>query len=408
VLVVDDNATNRHILEEWLRGWEMQPVTAGDGLTALDLLWHRVAQGRPYPLVLLDARMPDTDGLALAAKIRQRAELSQTRIIMLTSEERPGDRARSRQLKISANLLKPLYPSELQETILRVMSYQGDGEPLTDSPGVVQRPPSEDPAPLKLRILIAEDNEFNQELLEHLLTRQGHVPTMTTNGLEALALLERDPFDLLLLDIHMPELDGFQVVRAIRERERTVGGYLPVIAVTARSRKEDREICLQAGMDEYLVKPLNAADLWAAIDRVLKTRQPHKLPGLDLLDPPVLLAACGGDATILRKMCRTLQARVPEHLAAIRDALGDQDAPRLREAAHKFCGMLSAFSTVASDQAADLEDLAARGQLDEAPPLVERLETVVQALVPLTGGLSLESLRDQVGAAGDPDRTSRP
>ena len=302
VLVVDDNATNRHILEQWLRGWEMEPVVAGDGLTALDLLWHRVAQGRPYPLVLLDARMPDTDGLALAAKIRQRAELSQTRIIMLTSGDRPGDRARSRTLEIAANLLKPLHPGELLQTILRVMSCQGGGEPLTDPSGVVQQPPSEDPAPEKLRILVAEDNEFNRELLEHLLTRQGHLPVMTTNGLDALALLERHPFDLLLLDVHMPGLDGFHVVRAIRERERMLGGHLPVIAVTARSRKEDREICLQAGMDEYLVKPLNAADLSAAIDRVLQTRQPHKPPGPDLLDPHVLLAACGGDATMLRKM----------------------------------------------------------------------------------------------------------
>jgi CheY-like chemotaxis protein len=288
------------------------------------------------------------------------------------------------------------------------MSYQGAGEPLIDTPGVVPRPLSEDPAPVKLRILVAEDNEFNRELLEHLLTRQGHSPTMTTNGLEALALLERDRFDLLLLDIHMPELDGFQVVRAIRERERTVGGYLPVIAVTARSRKEDREICSQAGMDEYLVKPLDAADLWGAINRVLRTRQPHKPPGLDLFDPPVLLAACGGDAAMLRKMCRTLQARFPEHLSAIRGALGDQDAPRLREAAHKLCGMLSAFSTVASDQAAELEDLAARGQLGEAPPLVERLETVVQEIVPLASNLSVESLREHVGAVGDPDRSGGP
>jgi two-component system sensor histidine kinase/response regulator len=397
VLVVDDNATNRRILKEWLRGWGMEPAAAGDGLTALDLLWHRVAQGRPYPLVLLDALMPDTDGLALAAKIRQRAELSRTRIIMLTSGERPGDRARSRPLEIAANLLKPLHSKELLETILQVMSDQGGSEPSTDSPGLVQRPPSEGPSPVKLRILVAEDNEFNRDLVEHLLTRQGHVPTMTTNGLEALASLERDTFDLLLLDVHMPELDGFQVVRAIRERERTAGSHLPIIALTARSRKEDREICLQAGMDEYLVKPLNPADLWAAIDRVLKPRQDPdpKPPRPDLLDRTVLLAACGDDATMLQKMCRTFQARVPEHLAAIRDASRAQDAPRLREAAHKFCGMLSAFSKVAGDQAADLEDLAARGHLKEAPPLVERLETTVQELVPLISGLSLESLRGQ-------------
>src|SRR5262249_16123895 len=173
-------------------------------------------------------------------------------------------------------------------------------------------------------------------------------------------------FDLLLLDIHMPELDGFQVVGAIRERERTAGGHLPVIALTARSRKEDRERGLRAGMDEDLAKPFTPADLWAAIHPGLGTPPPPPPPPPHLPHRPpppppprggspaprVRLAACGGDPAMLRKMCRSLQSRVPEYLAAIRDALRDQDALRLREAAHKFYGMLSAFSTAAGDQAA--------------------------------------------------------
>jgi two-component system, sensor histidine kinase and response regulator len=253
-----------------------------------------------------------------------------------------------------------------------------------------------------LRILAAEDNDFNRDLLEHMLARLGLAAAMAVNGREALALLEREPFDLLLLDIHMPELDGFQVIGAIRERERTAGGHLPVIALTARSRQEDRERCLQAGMDECLTKPFNAADLWAAMDRVLRTRPPRQPPRLDLLEPLVLLAACGGDPAMLRKMCRSLQSRVPEHLAAVRGAVRDQNAPRLREAAHKFYGMLSAFSTVAGDQAADLEDHAAQGQLEEAQPLVERLETMTQELMRLAGDLSLDALRQQAGRADDP------
>ena len=408
VLIVDDNATNRHILEEWLRGYSMEPTAVGDGVTAMAALWHGVAQGRPYPLVLLDGRMPDIDGLALAAKIRQQPELSATRIILLTSGDRPGDLTRARQLGISANLLKPLQQRELMETILRVMGHQGDPEGLPVSPAVVRPPIPEGLVGVPLRILAAEDNEFNRDLLEHMLARLGLSAAMAVNGREALALLEREAFDLLLLDIHMPELDGFQVVGAIRERERTAGGHLPVIALTARSRKEDRERCLRAGMDEYLAKPFTAADLWAAIDRVLRTRPPRKPPRLDLLDPPVLLAACGGDPTMLRKMCRSLQSRVPEHLAAIRDALHDQDALRLREAAHKFCGMLSAFSTVAGDQAADLEDLAARGLLNEALPVVEQLDKCATELARLAGGLTIETLRKQAEPADDPNRTASP
>jgi CheY-like chemotaxis protein len=232
-----------------------------------------------------------------------------------------------------------------------------------------------------LRILVAEDNDFNRDLLEHMLGRLGLSAPMAVNGREALTLLER---------------------------ERTAGGHLPVIALTARSRKEDRERCLRAGMDEYLAKPFTAADLWAAIDRVLRSGPPRQPPRLDLLDPPVLLAACGGDPAMLRKMCRSLQSRVPEYLAAIRDALGDRDARRLREAAHKFYGVLSAFSTAVGDQAADLEDLAARGLLNEAPAVVEQLDRWATELARLAGGLTVETLRKQAAATGDPNRAADP
>jgi CheY-like chemotaxis protein len=406
VLIVDDNATNRHILEEWLRVYSMEPAAAGDGATAMAALWHGVAQSRPYPLVLLDGCMPDIDGLALAARIRQQAELSATRLILLTSGDRPGDRARARQLDISASLLKPLQQRELMETILRVMGRPGDPEGLLVSPPTARPPIPEGLVGVPLRILAAEDNDFNRHLLEHMLARLGLAATMAVNGREALALLEREPFDLLLLDVHMPELDGFQVVGALRERERTAGGHLPVIAVTARSRREDRESCLRAGMDECLTKPFSAADLWAAMDRVQRTRPSRQPPRLALLDPPVLLAACGGDSAMLQKMCRSLQSRVPEHLAAVRDALHDQDAPRLREAAHKFYGILSAFSTAAGDQAADLEDLAARRRLPEALPIVEELERCATELARTAGGLTVETLQKMAELADDPNRTA--
>src|SRR5262249_38137703 len=148
-----------------------------------------------------------------------------------------------------------------------------------------------DPA---LHILVAEDNEFNAQLLEQLLGRRGHRVRLAGDGREALRVAAEGGFDLLLLDVHMPELDGFQVVQAIRQRERSPGGHLPVIALTARARKEDRERCLAAGMDDFLAKPIQAADLWAALDRVVTARHPVGAAGPALLDPRVLLAACGG------------------------------------------------------------------------------------------------------------------
>jgi CheY-like chemotaxis protein len=412
--VVDDNATNRHILEEWLRGWQMDPAAVGDGLAAMGALWDAASAGRPFPLVLLDARMPDTDGLALAARIRERAALSALRIILLTSGDRPGDPARSRELRIDAHLLKPVQPDELLETIYRVMSRAGG-----DAPTAVAEPGRE-PAPMPvpiaapLTILVAEDNEFSAQLMEQLLARQGHRVRLATNGREALALAGEGAFDLLLLDVHMPELDGFEVVRAIRERERTAGGHLPVIALTARSRQEDRERCLAAGMDDFLTKPIRPAELLAAIDRLApapgasRPVQPAAGEHASLLDPVAVLRACGDDEETLRMMCRGFQTYLPGQLADVSDALRGRDAPRLREAAHKLCALLFAFSTAAGDVATDIEDRAAQGRLDEARPLVEQLEAMGKELLRLVGGLSLDALREQAGAAGSPCRAAGP
>ncbi len=402
VLIVDDNATNRLILEEWLRGWQMEPVVRGDGLAALDAIWHSAASGRPFPLVLLDARMPDTDGLTLAATIRDRIELAATRIILLTSGDFSGDLARFRELGIDAHLLKPVQQDELLETIYRVMSRAKGSTPtpieLAPGPEAASAAPAN---PSSLHMLVAEDNEFNAQLLEQLLRRRGHYVRVASNGREALALAQERVFDLLLLDVHMPELDGFQVVCAVRERERTSDRHLPIIALTARSRKEDRERCLAAGMDEFLSKPVRAADLWTAIDRVVGARGPGKRVGAGLLNPRILWDACGGDAGALDRISAVFQTHVPDHLAAVQDALSQRDASRLREAAHKLSGMLAAFSEVAGGVASDLEDHAASGQIEEARPIVQQLEAMVHELLLLVGGLSLETLRLEAEATED-------
>jgi CheY-like chemotaxis protein len=249
---------------------------------------------------------------------------------------------------------------------------------------------------------------------------------LANNGREALTLLGvgrreagvgnslSSDFDLLLLDLHMPELDGFEVVRAIRNREQDAGGHLPVIALTARTRKEDREKCLAAGMDDFLSKPVRAAELFAAMDRVVSghgVARPAPVDageGTSLLDPGVLLATCGGDAEGLRELCQDFQTYAPSRLVEVSDALRDQHAPRLREAAHKLCGLLSAFSTVAGKLASDLEDHAARGQLVEARPSVGRLETMTQELIRQMNDLSLETLRKQADSAPNANSAAAP
>jgi signal transduction histidine kinase/CheY-like chemotaxis protein len=390
VLVVDDNSTNCRILEEWLCGWKMEPAAAGDGPAALDALGGAVNIGRPYALVLLDARMPGTDGLALAAQIRDRPELAKTPIILFASGDFRAKLARIHELQINAHLLKPVQQDELLETIYRVMRQGKGGAPAYETP----RAPVTAETPL--RILVAEDNEFNAQLMEQLLSRRGHRVRLARNGREALALTKDRAFDLVLLDIHMPELDGFHVVRAIRERERDVGGHLSVIALTARSRQEDRERCLACGMDEFLSKPVRADDLWAAIERVVGARGPAERRGPSLLDPRVLWDVCGGDGVVLEKICQAFRACVPDHLVTMQGALRDQDAPRLRDAAHKLSGMVAAFSTVAGELASEIEEHSAQGRLDLARPLLAQLESMVEELLRITDGVSLEALREEL------------
>ena len=372
VLIVDDNAVNRHILKEWLRGWEMEPTTVGDGLAAMDALWHAVNSGRPYPLVLLDARMPDTDGLTLAAKIRERAELSSTRIILLTSGDRPGDLERFRELRVNAHLLKPVPEGELLDTIYAVMT----GDNSRAAPVVAKERITEPPAPPTLRVLIGEDNEFNAQLLKQLLLRRGHQVTVAKDGLAVLEALAEGTFDLLLLDLHMPAADGFQVIAAIRAREAGTGAHLPVVALTARSRREDRQRCLAAGMDDFLVKPILSADLWAAIERVTEPANP-------LLDPSVLLSASGGDQAVLAKLFEALKTGLPGDLKELEGAVSEGNLKATQRLAHRLSGVLSAFSTRAAGLAEEVEDHAARGDEDATRGAFARLAVMVAELLEL-------------------------
>jgi PAS domain S-box-containing protein len=264
-LVVDDNTTNRQILQEWLASWRMKPLAVGDGLAAMGALWDAAGSGEPYALILLDSRMPDTDGWALAARIRERTALVAVRIIMLASADLPGDPARARELGIDAYLLKPVSRDELLETIYRVM---GKATSLRRDMPVAQQSRRAAASSPALRILVAEDNEFSAQLMVELLAGRGHRVRVATNGRDAAALSVPEDVDILFLDLHMPGMDGFEVARVIREREQMVGGHLPIVALTARSRKEDHARCLAAGMDEFLTKPIRWPDLFAAIERL--------------------------------------------------------------------------------------------------------------------------------------------
>lgn len=246
-----------------------------------------------------------------------------------------------------------------------------------------------------LQVLVAEDNAINAQLLQELLARRGHRVQLATSGLVALALVKSQRFDLLLLDLHMPELDGFQVVTALREHERSSGGHLPVIALTARSRTEDRMRCRDLGMDDFLVKPIRAKALWAAIQRVAGTLSAPVNGPPPLISASVLLAACGADAGILEGICRALRTRLPEELTLVEQAFEAADAPRLREAAHSLSGTLAAFSTLAGNLSSQIEDLAAANQMAEAGLLLERLRAIAPELMVAVSNVSIQSLQHE-------------
>jgi CheY-like chemotaxis protein len=293
-LVVDDNETNRRILEGILGRWGMQPSSAASAPEALKILERAAAEGAPYRLVLLDAMMPEVDGFDLAAQIHQQPALAQaTTVMMLSSAGHRGDAARCRELGISVYLVKPVRQAELLSAVLTALGRrQARQEP---APPVTRHSLRE--GQRGLRILVAEDNPVNQTLAVRLLEKQGHTAAVAGNGREALAALEREPFDLLLLDVQMPEMGGYETIRVIRDRERRTGSHLPVIALTAHAMKGDRERCLDAGMDDYLSKPVQAKELQRMIEKFFPVR-----PAASALNAKSLLARVEGDEQLLQEL----------------------------------------------------------------------------------------------------------
>jgi CheY-like chemotaxis protein len=267
ILVVDDNRTNRRILEEMLKNWEMRPATVPGGLEALCALDQAVNAGDTYGLIVSDVNMPEIDGFGLAERLKKNPLHCETPIILLTSASRTGDSERCRALGVAAHLLKPVKQSLLLDAIVAAV-----GRPELIARQAQPRTPSTAEAVeggRKLHVLLAEDNAINQKFAVRTLAKRGHSAVVASNGKEALAAWEKEPFDVILMDVQMPEMDGFEATAGIREREKTTGTHIPIIAMTAHAMKGDRERCLEAGMDGYVTKPIKASPMFAEIERLL-------------------------------------------------------------------------------------------------------------------------------------------
>jgi signal transduction histidine kinase/CheY-like chemotaxis protein len=384
VLIIDDNKTNRFVLREIVHRWGMRPTTAEGGERALEAIREATIQNDPYHVVLLDCHMPYMDGFMVAERIRDTPGVSDTTILMLTSAERSADMQRCRALGVGAYLVKPLTQKELRLAIVKLLS----GVPVIETArgetasANVDRP---------LRILLAEDNAVNQRVAVSLLSRLGHAVTVAADGQAAIDAYRSAPFDVILMDVQMPVVSGYDATRAIREIEQTTGTHIPIIAMTARAMKGDRERCLEVGMDEYLSKPIQGKQVMDLIRRTLGPSEDSSAEDSTAvvgIDEAAALALVGGDEEILREIKDLCIAETPAMLDKVEQAVTAGSADALSTAAHALRGMYLVFGpnemvTIAGR----LEELAVARDMASATVTCELLRpTAERLLVALRSG----------------------
>ncbi len=394
VLVVDDNDTNRLILQEILSGWRMRTEIASGAAAAWQALERAHAAGDPFALMLSDVNMPDTDGFQLAERARSDPRFAALKTVLLTSADRTGDVERCRALGLAGHLIKPVRQSALLEAILRAFGKRPASPDLLPTEPRASTRPAERP----LRILLAEDNDINQVMAINLLQKWGHQVTIANNGREALDRLAPGRFDVVLMDVQMPEMDGFKATAAVRAREAagevfTACGRLPIIAMTAHAMKGDRERCLAAGMDGYVSKPIRSDELFAALSahdcRPAAPAVNGAAPAAEpVLDKTALLDYVDGNEDLLRRIVGRFLEKCPEMLAGVRDAVARQDGPALEFGAHTLKGAVGNFFAKAAWNAAlRLETLGHEGKLDAAEQAVAALEAELERLRPALAAL---------------------
>jgi len=344
VLAVDDNVTNRRILQEMLANLGMNPTLAENADAALAALRAAHKAKQRLGLVLIDAHMPEMDGFSLAEQIISLPEFRSVPIIMLTSAGQAGDARRCRELGIAAYLGKPIDQAELLEAIAAALS---SSEKKSSERALVTKHSLREKR-LSLRILLAEDNIVNQTLASRLLEKRGHDVIVVGNGKQALAALDQQAFDVILMDVQMPEMDGFETTAAIRESEKSTGKHIPIIAMTAHAMKGDKERCLASGMDAYLSKPIRGKDLFEIIEAscgASSEQSPGKNtePAEAAFDGEALLARLDGSTELCAELIDTFLQESPQTLSAVKVAVETHDAAAIARAAHALKGAVANF-----------------------------------------------------------------
>ena len=381
VLIVDDNTTNRKILVGMTASWGMRPTGAADANSALSALQQANQQGSPFRVVVLDSFMPGTDGFQTAELIRGKIKDLKAILLLLTSSGQAGEAARCQELGISAYLLKPVLRSDLRNAILTVL---GSRQHSAGSSSKLVTRHSLREAPHKLRILVAEDNEVNQTLVVRLLQKMGHDSVLARDGQEALVLATTQSFDVILMDVQMPVMDGLAATQAIRKSEKASGRHVPIFAITARAMKGDDELCLRAGMDGYISKPIRFSDLENALASVGKASPSVTSGSLGQQvewSKTEALDRVGGDDQLLQELCAIFLRESPRLVEKLKQAIAEKDATTVQKVAHSLKGEVSYLSAEGvTRMARSLEQMGEEKELSGAEALLDSLEVALRDL----------------------------
>jgi len=382
-LVVDDNGTNRRILKQMLLQWGMKVMTVESGPSGLKALHEAADRGEPYSLVVTDVMMPEMDGFEFARRIVEEGSLKPCTIMMLTSAGQRGDAARCMELGIGAYLLKPVKAADLLYTIRTVLDEDCQAG---SQPSLITRHSIRE-SRLRLHILLAEDNVVNQKVATKMLERIGHTVSVASTGKDALDMTAESAFDLVLMDVQMPVMDGLTATKLIRERELATGLHTPILAMTAHAMKGDEEKCLAAGMDGYLSKPIKINELLEAIENMARTSEqereeaPSAAPQLPILDYEGALERVGGDEELLRDVAGLFVEECPRLISNIEEAIRHKDAHALERSAHELKGAAGNFAAAAVvDSAFKLETMGRSGELGPASRTFVELESKIERL----------------------------
>jgi two-component system sensor histidine kinase/response regulator len=380
ILVVDDNATIRRLTKEMLEEWQMEVKFASNVEEARQVLSASDPQNKSVELVLIDSDMPGSDGFTLARWIKDQ-KLEHLRLIMMLTFPYLKHKAEFKQLGVRASVIKPFNPAELFDAIQIAMDKKKPAEQQPQK--VAEAKPKA--AVRSLKILVAEDTPFNQTFILRLLEKNGYQAVLVENGQQAVEMFNPDTIDIILMDVQMPEMDGFKATGKIREIEEQKGGHIPIIAMTAYATEGDRERCLAAGMDDYVSKPISAVKLFKAIEALMPAEKLAEGAAKDaakatdgqegtLLDKDNLIQSFENDSSLFKELVEIFVNDYPQMLSTLRTSLKALDAQTFSRTAHSLKGMLRNFQAqAAADTAFDLEKKGKQGELDGTDEIVEKL-----------------------------------